>query len=609
MLTFKTLDDVPANVQDLPERLVPFIWFFVRQFKAQFLVILLLFMLSNILVAVTPYFMKLVVDGMLIIEAPEQFWPVLGPAIFWFVLLILLLQPVSAQAGNYTQAKTMSVFTNSVRRQLANFVHDHSYGYFQDDFSGRLGGKVVETPSALRDVVQIAIGAFFYGFLCLIVAIVLFAAVGWIYAILTFAWLLAYMALMAFFVPQLQRLSKTASDERSYVRGRFVDSLSNILSVKLFARKMHEDVYLTEKLQATALGFQKVDLKLWRLWVWLEVQTVAFWAAALGLALYDWSQGSISLGDLAMILPLTLQLTNVAWWLSEIFANFFNRLGEIQEGMDAIIAPHTVVDAENAQPLRVNNADIHFDQVDFSYGSLPVFQGLNLTIPAGQKVGLIGPSGAGKSSLVQILLRLYDVRSGRIMVDGQVIQDVQQDSLRESIAVIPQMTDLLHRSIRDNILYGRLDADEGDVIAAAKKAHAHEFIQRLEDRDGNQNYDALVGERGIKLSGGQRQRLAIARAILKDAPILVLDEATSALDSESEQLIQSSLRDLMYNKTVLAIAHRLSTIASLDRLIVMDQGQIIEDGSHDELLAKNGYYARLWSMQSGGFLLSSGIDK
>jgi ABC-type multidrug transport system fused ATPase/permease subunit len=412
-----------------------------------------------------------------------------------------------------------------------------------------------------------------------------------------------YGTVMAFFVPKLQKLSKKASIERSIVRGRFVDILSNILTVKLFARRQYEDGYFMGSLKKTADAYVRADLKLWQLWVVLEVWTVTFWIFTFSLTLWGWQQGFVTTAEAAMILPLTIQVTNTSWWMSEIFTSFFQRLGEIQEGMDAIVKAHDVTDDSGASPLQVKQARIDFDGVQFAYEDKPLFQGLDLSIASGEKIGLVGASGAGKSSLVQILLRLYDIQRGAIKIDGQDIAAVTQDSLRANIAVIPQMSDMLHRTIRENILYGRLDATEEEVIDAAKRAHAYDFIQELVDQHGNKGLDALVGERGVKLSGGQRQRIAIARAILKDAPILILDEATSALDSESERSIQESLQDLMRGKTVIAIAHRLSTIAHMDRLIVMENGAIIEQGTHEELSnTEGGRFAKLWKMQSGGFL-------
>ncbi|MCB9965350.1 MAG: ABC transporter ATP-binding protein [Rhodospirillales bacterium] len=378
--------------------------------------------------------------------------------------------------------------------------------------------------------------------------------------------------------------------------------MTNILNVKLFARTGYEDRAFTRILSDFAATLERKDIHFHRFVCKLDSLMKAIWVFPTVYVLYAWQQGTVSTGDVAMVMSLSIHLGFNMWGFTFTLSGFFEHLGQAQEGMETITKAYHVTDKENAPVLKVKQGVLECNSMQFRYGANMIFDDFNLKIPAGQKVGLIGPSGAGKSSLVQLLLRLYDIEGGEILIDGQNIADVQQDSLRENIAVIPQSTDLLHRSLRENIGYGRLDATEDEIIAAAKRSHAHEFILNMEDKDGNKGYDAKVGERGVKLSGGQRQRIAIARAILKDAPILILDEATSALDSESEKLIQESLQDLMQGKTVIAIAHRLSTISHLDRLIVMDGGKIIEDGTHAQLLKNKGLYAKLWSMQSGGFL-------
>lgn len=604
---FKDVEYLEEENPRLPERLGPFFWYFLRQLKAQFVTILVLFALSNILVSIVPYFIKILIEGFeAAADRPDELYDILAVPIMLFVGLMLIFQPAMAQAGNYIQARTLPVFSNMIRRQLSMYMHNHSYGYFQSDYAGRLAGKVVEMPMAMVDCTYTALGAIWYAVLGVAVSIWLYATIDLYFGLIAFVAMACYAMILAYFVPRLQRMTKSASEERSIVRGRCVDTLSNILTVKLFARRKHEDAYFIESLKKTADSFVKVDLKLWNLWVVLEIWTVTFWIFTFGLTLYGWQHGFVSVAEAAMILPLTLQVTNTSWWMSEIFANFFQRLGEVQEGMHAIIKAHDILDKPDAPDMKVTEAKIELDKVCFGYDGKPLFKDLSFTIKPGEKVGLVGPSGAGKSSLVQILLRLYDIQGGEIRIDDQNVASVSQDSLRDSIAVIPQMSDMLHRSIRDNILYGRLDASEEDMIAAAKKASAHEFIMELSDQYGNTGYDSVVGERGVKLSGGQRQRIAIARAILKDAPILILDEATSALDSESERAIQRSLEDLMQGRSVIAIAHRLSTIAHMDRLFVMHEGKIIEEGTHNDLIKQDGHYARLWAMQSGGFLGDDG---
>lgn len=596
------INSLPEAVPTLPNRLLPFIWYFVRQAKWQFFFAGTVHFLSSVLEILPFYFVKVVIDAFDRHETArsllnELFWPLVA-----FVLLALILQPILARFSQYLMANLRPAFTNLMRRQLAIYMHSHSYKYFQEDFAGRLASKVVETPSAIALIVQMLLGSIGFATTTLLISFILFSQIFWLFALLTFFWAFLYACLLKIYIPKIMSRSKNAFDHQSIVRGRFVDTLTNIMTVKLFARKKQEDSYLLNALKNATSQGQKMMHTMNGLQIWLEVLSVAFVAGSFAAAIYGWDAGALSAGDIALALPLIIRLMNMSWWMSDVFTSLFESFGQIEEGMETITGKHEVTNKPHAPKIHISKGQIDFKDVQFAYGQNAVFERFSLTIPKGQKVGLVGPSGAGKSSLMQILLRLYDIQSGEILIDEQNIAHVQQDSLRENIAVIPQMTDLFHRSIRDNIGYGRLDATDEEIIDAAKKAYAHDFILDLSDSKGNTGYDTLVGERGVKLSGGQRQRIAIARAILKDAPILILDEATSALDSESEQLIQSSLKNLMAGKTVIAIAHRLSTISALDRLVVMEGGTIIEDGSHNELLTKGGLYARLWNMQSGGFL-------
>jgi ATP-binding cassette subfamily B multidrug efflux pump len=598
MIKFKTVDYLPNEHVDLPKKLLPFIWHFVRQMKFAFVMLFILFGLSSAAWALIPYYIGEIVNVMeQNSQNPVDAWVSLFPILIMFGIVCFAVQPFTVHIAIYIQSRVISVFTNIMRRQLAVYVFEHSYGFFQSEFSGRIAGKIIETPSAIRDVVHTCLHSFLWSFTTLIVSIGLLYIASEDLFVGAVIWLLLYAALITFFTMKIKKLSEKGSIERSHVRGRAVDILSNMIMVKFFSRKNHEDSYLLEKLRSTANTFEKSDIKVFQLWLILEILSTAFWGFIIYYTVTSWLSGSISTGNVAMILPATYQMTEISWRISTEFSGFFQRLGEVEEGMEAISKPHSMVDRRNAIDISMGRSTIDLDSVDFSYEGNDVFKEFNLSILDGQKIGLVGQSGAGKSTLVSLLLRLYDIQSGTIKIDGQNISEVTQESLRRNIAVIPQDTSLFHRSLMDNIRYGNLDASDDAVIEAAKKAHAHDFIMDLPDA-----YDTMVGERGVKLSGGQRQRIAIARAILKDAPILILDEATSALDSESERLIQDSLRTLMDGKTVIAIAHRLSTISHLDRLIVMDKGQIIEDGTHENLLNQNGQYAKLWSMQSGGFL-------
>ena len=377
------------------------------------------------------------------------------------------------------------------------------------------------------------------------------------------------------------------------------------MTVKLFAREEHEDQYLLESLKNTTRSGQKMLLTNNAKNIWAEVLIALFLGSSFIAAISLWQVGAITTGDAAMAIPLALSLTNLSTWMIHVLASFFENIGQVREGMETILKGQDVQDTAGAETLKVQDGTIKIQNIGFKYTDDLVFDDLDISIAAGEKVGLIGPSGAGKTTLISLLLRLFDVQDGQIQIDGQDIRNVTQKSLREQIAVIPQSASLLHRSVRENIAFGNPDATDEQIIAAAEKANAHEFIQSLKDNKGRTGYDALIGERGVKLSGGQRQRIAIARAILKDVPILILDEATSSLDSESEHQIQSALEKLMEGKTVIAIAHRLSTINHLDRLLVMDDGKIVEDGHHEKLIQNDGLYKKLWAMQSGGFLPKS----
>jgi ATP-binding cassette subfamily B multidrug efflux pump len=478
-----------------------------------------------------------------------------------------------------------------------------SWAFFQNDFAGRIANKVMQTGPAIRQSLVSMITAVWYILVYGTSAMLLLASADPWLALPILVWFAGYAILLRIFVPRMRDTSVEVSEARSIMTGRIVDTYTNILTLKLFARAREEDAYVRNAIE-THTGLFHASLRLNTLFtLTLSTLNAAMVVSVAGLSIWLWTQGKVQVGTVAMALPLAWQIVNMAGWVAYQITDIFENIGVVQEGMRAIARPLGLPDKPDAKELKVTRGAIEFQDIRFGYGSEKgLIDALSLDVKPGEKIGLVGRSGAGKSTLVNLLLRFFELEDGRILIDGQDIAQVTQESLRTQISVVTQDTSLLHRSIRDNIRYGRPSASDAEVVAAAKLAQAHDFILGLEDWRHRHGYDAQVGERGVKLSGGQRQRIAIARVILKNAPILVLDEATSALDSEVEAAIQSSLDELMKNKTVIAIAHRLSTIARMDRLVILDRGRIVEQGTHDELLAADGHYAALWRRQSGGFI-------
>ena len=534
---------------------------------------------------------------------PAQLWEQESTTLLLFAGL-LAASPFLVGLQNLVKHQVLGGnFPMRLRWNFHRLMLNQSMNFYQDEFAGRVAAKVMQTALALRDVCFILGDILVYVTIYFFTLVVVVGSFNIWMSVPFIGWLILYISALRFFVPRMGRVSQSQADARALMTGRISDAYTNIATVKLFSHAGREAGYARSAMQE----FLKTVHSQMRLITSFEVVNQIMGASliisAVGVALLLWTEERIGVGALAAVGAMSLRLNGMSHWVMWEMSSLFEQIGTVRDGINTLSRAHLVTDHPDAKPLHVNKADIRFENVFFSYGgAVPVIDHLSLHIRPGEKIGLVGRSGAGKSTLVNLLLRFFDVEQGPILIDQQDIRYVTQNSLRASIGMVTQDTSLLHRSVRDNILYGRPDATDADMIAAATKAEAHDFIMYLADAMGRKGYDAHVGERGIKLSGGQRQRIAIARVMLKNAPILLLDEATSALDSEVEAVIQSSLYRLMEGKTVIAIAHRLSTIAAMDRLIVIDKGRIVEEGNHQSLLELNGLYARLWTHQSGGFL-------
>src|SRR5215813_8360162 len=602
-------DEPPARP---PPTLLAYYLHFIKPVWPAFAVLLVAGFLGALIEVALMAFIGKLVDLMKAAASPGDFLSQHGPTLTWMAFVAVVARPVVSTVHDLIKNQIISApVTNRVRWLTHRYVLRQSLGFFQNDFAGRVANKIMQGAPALRDSVVQVIDAIWYAAVQWLGAAVIFAAADWRLLVPLLFWLGAYMVALVIFVPLIKQRSTEAAEARSMLVGRIVDSYTNILTVKLFAHADWEDTYARAALEDQMAKYHaslrlqtSMELVLYTLNGCLMVSATA-------LAVWLWSEGLVSIGAIAAVAGLVLRILGMSGWILWVVAGIFENIGVVQEGMETISRANLVVDRLGSRPLVVRAGEIRFDKVTFHYGHSAedgagrrggVIHDFSLRIRAGEKVGLVGRSGAGKSTLVNLLLRFYDLEAGRILIDGQDIAHVTQDSLRAQIGMVTQDTSLLHRSVRDNILYGLPGAGDAAAIAAAKKAQADEFITGLEDMKGRKSYAAHVGERGVKLSGGQRQRVAIARVLLKDAPILILDEATSALDSEVEQAIQEQLYNLMAGKTVIAIAHRLSTIAAMDRLVIMDRGRIVEEGSHEALIRHGGLYADLWARQSGGFL-------
>ncbi|MEZ8143367.1 MULTISPECIES: ABC transporter ATP-binding protein [Enterovibrio] len=527
-----------------------------------------------------------------------------GNTLIWMGVLVLIVMPLLVSLHSLVLHQSLlGNYPMSIRWLAHRYLLKQSIGFYQNDFAGRIATKVMQTALSIRETVMKLLDVAVYIAVYFTTMLVMVGQADIRLMIPLIIWLMAYICIQMYFVPRLKAVSTEQADARSLMTGRIVDSYTNIATVKLFSHTDRETAYAEEGMDTfldtvhrqmrLATGFN----------IAVEIINYALVFAISAISIWLWLDSAISIGAIAIAVSLALRINGMSKWIMWEIGALFENIGTVVDGMATLAKPVEVTDAPNAPVLTVPNGEISFSDVSFHYGEgKGVIEKLNLTIKPGEKVGLVGRSGAGKSTMVNLLMRFHDVEGGKIKIDGQTISAVTQDSLRANIGMVTQDTSLLHRSIRDNILYGNPDASEEAMLDASKKAQAHDFIKQLSDTHGNHGYDSQVGERGVKLSGGQRQRVAISRVLLKDAPILILDEATSALDSEVEAAIQESLYELMQGKTVIAIAHRLSTIAAMDRLIVLDNGEIAEEGTHQELIASGGIYAQLWRHQTGGFI-------
>lgn len=582
----------------LPYSVTAFIWHFIKRQRLAFLYILVTSWVWAINESLFPYFIKSIIN----IVHDYQGDPLKVGAVLMTPLATLaglwFLMEFSMRTQGQVLLRTFPRLRAQIRETVYNYVRQHSHDYFANHFAGNIANKIADLPSSSERILEI----FLFNFVSLTVSFLIAQIVLWhanpIFSIVMLSWAAIHLLLSWAFLRTGNRLALIHSESSSNMSGKIVDSLTNILNVRLFSAGDYESVYLSKYAREEQQNYRNALLHLEKMKLCQGIGSFLFMSSMIGLLVYGWAHGWVTIGDFTLVAMLSFTMMGFVWFVSFQLTAYIREVGKVNSALELISTPHEIKDAPNATALRVTQGNIAFNQVCFAYkAGKPVFDNLSVNIPAGQRVGLVGFSGSGKSTFVNLILRFYDIQNGAITIDTQNIAAVTGNSLRRQIAMIPQDPSLFHRTLMENIRYGREDATDDEVIAAAKLAYCHGFIAELDDQ-----YQSLVGERGVKLSGGQRQRIAIARAMLKNAPILILDEATSSLDSVTEKIIQKSLDELMKGRTTLVIAHRLSTLLHMDRILVFDQGKIVEDGATPELIAKNGHFAQLWNMQANGFL-------
>jgi ATP-binding cassette, subfamily B, multidrug efflux pump len=600
----RRINPYPVDAPTLPPKgLVAFLWFYTKPVWPWVVIMSTCTMLIAIGEVMLFSFLGDIVDWLTHADR-TTFLESEAPKLFFMGLVVLVALPVVATLNSLIMHQIlMGNFPMIARWQMHRFLLRHSMAFFANEFAGRVSTKVMQTSLAIRETVMKVLDVFVYVFTYFVSMVALVASADIRLAIPLVAWIVVYSGTVAYYVPRLKKISAAQADARSMMTGRVVDSYTNIGTVKLFSHAGREEAYARDAMDVFlgTVHAQMRKVTMFQVLVYFYNCAALFVVAA--MSIWFWLDSAISIGAISIAIGLAMRINGMSQWVMWEVSALFENIGTVYDGMGMMTKPHDVTDSRDALPIASGRGHIRYENVRFHYGQTKgVIDGLTLDITAGQKIGLVGRSGAGKTTLMNLLLRFYDLEGGKITIDGRDISTVTQDSLRAEIGVVTQDTSLLHRSIRDNIAYGRPDATDAEIVEAAKRANAWDFIDGLADLQGRSGLDAHVGERGVKLSGGQRQRIAIARVFLKDAPILVLDEATSALDSEVEAAIQENLFALMQGKTVIAIAHRLSTLTEMDRLIVLDKGHITETGTHEQLVASGGIYADLWQRQSGGFL-------